>query len=244
MFSDIVKNTMQTTTKRFKLIKERQHTITTMLILATLVMFLFNSVQINSVHTMMMQPTLSANEQTSTRTPLRAAPSDIIPTGVPEIYGEDLNFAYDDIDPYDAVKANAAIKKFSNLDKSLTVEGTTLERYITILYKEYGGMSCEFCCGARSIIFENGKPACGCAHSFAMRGLTKYLLLNHPDIDNEEILEEVGKFKILFFPTIHEAKAQVMTDKGMDYNTILLTTNVHRGIEQGKTTGGSMVGGC
>ena len=79
--------------------------------------------------------------------------------------------------------------------ESETLTGADLERYINVLYTLENGMSCEFCCGARSIIFEDGKAACGCAHSFAMRGLAKHLILNHGDEYTDlEMLGEIGKW--------------------------------------------------
>lgn len=157
--------------------------------------------------------------------------------------GAELEFSFDDINPYDQQKANAAISKLASLDQDLTLEGADLERYIKILYKDHGGLSCEYCCGARAIIFPNGQAACGCAHSYAMRGLAKYLILNHPDMSDAEILEEAGKLKVLFFPTVMEGKAQVMEAKGIPVNYISLATNENRGIEKGQASG-SMVGGC
>ncbi|MDP3917177.1 MAG: hypothetical protein Q8Q42_02715 [Nanoarchaeota archaeon] len=215
----------------------------------TFIILLFNTFQISNLEGDLFsvkdvsKVTTSANKAAS-NTNLLTGQSKIIPKGIPEVYGKELQFSYDDIDPYDAAKANNAIEKFSNFDRTLNLEGSSLDRYVKLLYEDYGGMSCEFCCGARSVIFENGEAACGCAHSYAMRGLTKYLLTNHPDMSDEEILEEVGKFKVLFFPTTHEAKAQMMEEKGIDVNYISLTTNINRGIEKGAQTGGAMVGGC
>ena len=76
-----------------------------------------------------------------------------------------------------------------------------------------------------------------------MRGLAKYLLTQHPDVSDDLILEELGKWKVLFFPTIHEQKAQVLKEKGIEMNYINLASNKYRGIEKG-AEGGSMVGGC
>jgi hypothetical protein len=170
--------------------------------------------------------------------------SDVIPIGVPAVYGQELGITYDDVSPNDARKADATIRLLSNIDRTETLEGAELERYINILYNMEGGISCEFCCGARSIIFENGEPACGCAHSYAMRGLTKYLIKYHGDeFTDEEILIENGKWKVLFFPGIHEGKAEVMESQGIDTDYISLTSNKYRGIEKGQASGG-MVGGC
>jgi len=128
-----------------------------------------------------------------------------------------------------------------NLDKTLTLDGADLKRYIAIASK----ISCEYCCGAKSIIFDDGKAACGCAHSYAMRGLGKYLILNHADMTDEEILSELGKWKVLFFPGIHEQKAQALEAQGIDStNYVNLASNAYRGIEKGQASGGGMVGGC
>jgi hypothetical protein len=76
-------------------------------------------------------------------------------------------------------------------------------------YKDVGlNISCEYCCGVKAIIFENGERACGCAHSYAMRGLAKYLIINHPeDYTNDDILLELGKWKATFFPKQTISKA-------------------------------------
>ena len=65
-------------------------------------------------------------------------------------------------------------------------------------------------------------------------------------MSDNEILSELGKWKVLFFPGIHEQKAQVLKDNGIDpTNYINLASNLYRGIEQGKTNNaGGMVGGC
>ena len=170
--------------------------------------------------------------------------SEIIPQGVPAIYGEELGIRYDDVSATDPKKADETINLLGNIDRVETLEGAELERYIDILYKQYNGIACEYCCGARSVIFSNGEPACGCAHSYAMRGLAKYLIKYHGnEITDEEILTEVGKWKTLFFPGILEGKAQAMKSSGIQVDYINLTTNQYRGIEQGKASG-SMVGGC
>lgn len=171
--------------------------------------------------------------------------SEIIPIGTPAIYGKELGISYDDVGPNNPQLADQTIRVLKNIDKSETLVGEDLERYIDILYTLENGISCEYCCGARSIIFENGQPACGCAHSYAMRGLTKYLIKYHGDeYTDEEILEEVGKWKVLFFPGIMEDKAAVLESQGIDStNYINLASNKYRGIEEGQASGG-MVGGC
>jgi len=167
--------------------------------------------------------------------------SEIIPKGIPNIYGEELGVKYDDVSINNPRLADQTIQKLAAYeDEELSAE--LMQRYIRI----GSSISCEYCCGAQAIIFSNGQRACGCAHSYAMRGLAKYLLLNHSDMTDEEILNELGKWKVLFFPGVHEQKAQVLKAQGVDpTNYINLASNLYRGAEKGQTTGsGSMVGGC
>lgn len=228
--------------KRSIQIKRDKSTAARALLIIAMLIMAFNAYQISALKNM---DSMDVSKSSSGYTKVsKQAKSDIIPTGVPDIWGKELDFSYDDIDPYDPASANAAISKLSDIDRSLELPSDLVERYVNILFRNGGGISCEFCCGAKSVIFENGGPACGCAHSFAMRGLTKYLLVNHPDMSDEDILTDVGKLKVLFFPGIHESKAAVMEQKGIDVDYISLTTNENRGIERGQTSGGSMVGGC
>lgn len=171
--------------------------------------------------------------------------SEIIPTGVPAVYGSELKISYDDVSPNNPYNAEKAISILGDIDRSETLTKTELQRYINILYVMENGISCEYCCGARAVIFENGEPACGCAHSYAMRGLAKYLIKFHgSEFTDEQILSEVGKWKVLFFPGIHEGKAAVLEANGIDStNYINLASNKYRGIEQGQASG-AMVGGC
>ena len=102
-----------------------------------------------------------------------------------------------------------------NLDNSITFSGDDLQRYVKI-----GSMiACEYCCGATTLVFSNGQPACGCAHSYAMRGVAKYLIKNHgTEYTDDQILEELGKWKVLFFPGEHEQKANVLEAQGIELN--------------------------
>jgi len=170
--------------------------------------------------------------------------SEVIPSGIPAVYGKALGISYDDVSASNPYGADATIGVLSNLDRSITLTGDDLQRYIDVLYNMNDGISCEFCCGARSVIFEDGQAACGCAHSYAMRGLAKYLISEHPtEFTDEEILSEVGKWKVLFFPGIHEGKASVLESEGIEVNYVNLASNKYRGIEKGQASGG-MVGGC
>ena len=168
--------------------------------------------------------------------------SEIIPKGTPAVYGSELGVKYDDVSPNNLQLADATI------DKLTEYEDMQLTETEMVRYKKIGmSISCEYCCGAASIIFSSGERACGCAHSFAMRGLAKYLLKNHPDMTDDEILSELGKWKVLFFPGVHEQKAQVLESKGIDSSDYInLASNKYRGIEKGQSSSssGGMVGGC
>lgn len=166
--------------------------------------------------------------------------SEIIPKGIPAIYGKELGVSYDDVSPNNQQLADATIQKLT-ASEDLTLNKEQMKRYIII----GSSIACEYCCGAKSLIFSNGERACGCAHSYAMRGLAKYLLTKHPEMSDNNILSELGKWKVLFFPGIHEQKAKVLKSKGIDEKDYInLASNKYRGIEQGQASGGGMVGGC
>ena len=165
----------------------------------------------------------------------------VIPTGVPAVYGEELGVSYDDVSAQNPAFADQTINKIAVYDSQITLSGELQQRYIDTALQ----ISCEYCCGAQSIIFSNGQAACGCAHSAAMRGLAKYLLQNHPEMTNDQILEELGKWKTLFFPTNLAQKAIILKEKGIELNYINLASNKYRGIESGQVqSGGQMIGGC
>ncbi|GBE20227.1 MAG TPA: hypothetical protein ENG87_00570 [Candidatus Pacearchaeota archaeon] len=167
--------------------------------------------------------------------------SEITPTGVPAIYGKELGVNFDEVSPNNPGGADANIGILKNLDKTLTLQGSDLQRYIDITSQ----ISCEYCCGAKSVIRSDGSAACGCAHSYAIRGLAKYLIKEHgSEYTDDEILSELGKWRVLFFPGVHEQKATALKSQGIEINYINLASNAYRGIEKGQTSGGGMVGGC
>ena len=189
---------------------------------------------------------LGGNTQASNNSGTTALLSEIIPKGVPRIYGSELGISFDDISASNPQKTEATIALLGAFDtqnsgKFITLSGELKQRYIKIASQ----ISCEYCCGAESIIFSNGEAACGCAHSFAMRGVARYLLANHAsEFTDEQILEELGKWKTLFFPTILAQKAAVLEQQGIELYYINLASNKYRNIEKGAASDGSMVGGC
>lgn len=219
--------------------------VTLGLLAVLIIVMAYNQVQISGLYTLAAQAKAaslaavpSGSQGSATQT---AQLADVRPTGTPEIYGAELGIRYDDVSAANPQLADQTIYRLAAFDQQITLEGNDLERYIRIGLS----ISCEYCCGAESIIFSNGEPACGCAHSYAMRGLAKYLITSHGgEFTDEQILEELGKWKVLFFPDIHAQKAAVLEGSGIELNYINLASNKYRGIEQGALSGGSMVGGC
>lgn len=173
---------------------------------------------------------------------------DVLPKGIPDIYGGELRLSYNDVSVNNPQLADTTMAKLAEYE-DMQLDGAQIERYVRI----GSSIACEYCCGAKTLVFSNGERACGCAHSYAMRGLAKYLLTEHPDISDTEILNELGKWKVLFFPGVHEKKAEVLKANGIDYTNqtmgyIYLASNLYRGAENQATTsssgGSQMVGGC
>lgn len=122
-----------------------------------------------------------------------------IPSGVPEIYGQELGVSFD--------KVQDAINKTAIFDPTYGADGkkialTDFNKTELEQYKKIGAsIACEYCCGAKTLTNEDGTAACGCDHSQMMRGLAAYLIKNHPqEFTDEQILNELTKWKRTFFP--------------------------------------------
>jgi len=211
--------------------KEKNLDRAIILLMAVLTVILaYNQMQINAV--LKISPTgfaVATNNGAATNN-VQTLGASVVPTGIPKIYGQELKVSYDDISPIDQQKADTTIRRLGYLDDATQLNEDQMKRYIGIASK----ISCEYCCGVDSIIFSDGKAACGCEHSFAMRGLAKYLIKNHgSEYTNDAILEELGKWKTLFFPGPITKKAQVLKAKGVELNYINLASNKYRGAENG-----------
>ncbi len=175
-----------------------------------------------------------STETTVTYNPqnLQAAVDAVIPKGK-MTYG-DLVIDYD--------KPVEALDMMAKMDGDLYPDGTIKFSDLTPeqqqRYIEIGmSISCEYCCGAKVMVQPNGQPACGCAHSAAMRGLAKYLLKN-TQMTNEEILGAIIKVKSISFP-------QQMVEKYMVENGLIAgTQSAQQGSAQGIADLPSQVGGC
>ncbi len=188
--------------------------------------------------------TVATPSNTNTNAVSSLSFSEIAPTGVPAIYGTELGISYDDISTSNASKADATINKLALLDTSIQLQGAELQRYVKIA----SSIACEYCCGANTLVNVDGSAACGCAHSYAMRGVGKYLIKQHgSEFSDLQILEEMGKWKVLFFPGPEIQKATVLKDQNISLNFVSLASNQYFGIEKGaKVSNNStqQVGGC
>lgn len=117
-----------------------------------------------------------------------------ISQGVPAVYGFELNVSFSAV--------QNAINIMQKFDpgygaQKIALSADELKRYTDIGLR----ISCEYCCGAKSIVFQDGSPACGCAHSQAMRGLAAYLIKNHgSEYSDDMVLRELARWKGVFFP--------------------------------------------
>jgi hypothetical protein len=119
----------------------------------------------------------------------------MFPTGTPD-YGEALGVSYDD--PVNS------LSKLASMYRGLKNEVETnnpeaWNRFLSLASKPVG-ISCEFCCGLRSVgIDKQGNSACGCQHNPALLSIALYLTA-YTDYSDGEILREVMRWKTLFFP--------------------------------------------
>ncbi len=164
----------------------------------------------------------------------------VIPTGTPE-YGTELGVTFGD--PVNSLNV------LNKLDSQIPIDSLSTDakaRYIAVASK----ISCEFCCGALSVIDKNGNAACGCSHSGSFRGLAKYLLKNHLDEwSDDEILMELTKWKAVFFPKNMVEKAVTALENGLDLTPeVLNDRNLLSKLKAGDTSSigdlPEMVGGC
>lgn len=141
-----------------------------------------------------VKPTTASQTAAATvsDTEVQQVAAQVLPKGKP-FYGDELGISYDQAEP-----GITTLAQFDALgSKPIKLTGEKLQRFIKI------GMSiaCEYCCGAATMTKPDGTPACGCAHSQAMRGVAAYLLDKYGDQkSDQEIFAEVAKWKALSFP--------------------------------------------
>jgi len=155
----------------------------------------------------------------------------MFPEGTPEIYGDELGITYPN--PRDSKHMDAMLAILEDFDRGkrkIKLTGDNLQRYIRL--GTIPTIACEFCCSVKTLIRKDGSPACGCAHSAAMRGLMMYLILNHGDkYTDDALLNETMKWKALTFPKqmmkryVEQAKTGEYTP---DMAALLVGTKVSR----------------
>ena len=128
----------------------------------------------------------------------KAIKETFMPTGIPAVYGKELNISFDEVQ--DAInKVKLYGPTYGQPEEKIALADftpTELKRY-----KNIGAqIACEYCCGVKTLTREDGAAACGCAHSIMMRGLSAYLLTNHSEMSDKEILNELQLWKRAYFP--------------------------------------------
>ncbi|HLG24193.1 MAG TPA: hypothetical protein VI564_04675 [Candidatus Nanoarchaeia archaeon] len=125
----------------------------------------------------------------------------LLPKGTP-FYGEELGVTFDD--PIKGLEITAQLDPSYGRNK-VSLDAVQKERYIKILTTPT--ITCEFCCGVKTAVTKEGRPTCGCKHSWSTRGLTAYLIKNYPDLTDEQIMQASSQWKMLFFPKQMIARA-------------------------------------
>lgn len=136
----------------------------------------------------------------------------VVSSGVPKTYGAELGVSFD--------KVQSSMNIMKQYDptygkKKIVLTGSDKQRYIDIGME----IACEYCCDAKTLVFKDGRAACGCAHSQSMRGLEAYLIKNHgTKYSNDQILKELARWKGMFFPKQMIKKMTAQLQSG-NYNT-------------------------
>ena len=162
-------------------------------------LFLFNQWHMAAIHALLPDALAAGWDAGGMPVAANGVAADVLPHGVPAQYGAVLGISFDD-----AARAMPILQKFDSESGTVTLSSEAQQRYIAIASQT----ACEFCCGAKTLVFPDGKPACGCAHSSAMRSVARYLLQNYPQMTDAQILAEVNRWKAAFFPGPTVAKAR------------------------------------
>jgi len=142
---------------------------------------------------------------------------EVMPVGVP-VYGEAAKVNYDEVE-----KSLGILREHH---RDILLNGEEMQRYIKIATT--ANTACEYCCGIGNAGFGTGegKIACECSHNVALSGLTKWLIRN-TDYTDKQIVEEIKRWKILFFP-----------------RDAMRSELQKRNVQEGSASLPSMVGGC
>jgi len=179
----------------------------------------------------------------------------VTPTTMP-FYGPELGL---DMTSLNAI--NTSIAKLATMapmqgSNPIQLNDEEMKRYIEIGTEPY--VTCEFCCGVKTLVREDGTPTCGCAHSIAMRGTAAYLIKNYPRMTNAEISYELMRQKGMYFPVqMQERMASSLSGDlaeakpDIKYLIMNLTDAELKDLQQKAKTSGfkpevnaEMIGGC
>ena len=164
----------------------------------------------------------------------------VIPTGTPQ-YGPELSVSFD--------SPVQSLSTLAKLDRQIPTSSLTAEekqRFINVNTK----ISCEFCCSAPATVDSNGRDLCGCAHAQSFRGLSKYLVRNHPtEYTDDQILLELTRWKALYYPKNMVEKGVAAVQNGLELSPAVLNDRDLLKKVQSKDLSSvgslpSMVGGC
>lgn len=150
----------------------------------------------------------------TTNSDVNALIAEIMPSGTPD-YGNEAGVSYDSVEQ--------SLQTLIGYQQSISLTGSDQDRFIEIATTP--DTACEYCCGIGNAGFgtSDGSIACGCGHNIAFGGLTKWLIKN-TDYTNEQIIQEISKWKILFFPG--PAVASELQARGIDPATAGLASQV------------------
>jgi len=180
----------------------------------------------------------------------------VTPTTLP-FYGIELGLDMSNVNAINASIAKLSIMAPMQGSNPIQLNEEEMQRYIAIGTEPY--VTCEFCCGVKTLVRKDGSPTCGCAHSIAMRGTTAYLIKNHPELTNTDIAYELMRQKGLYFPTqMQQRMATSLAGETKDflpdikYLTMKLSESEMKNLgEKAKSSGfkpetksPDMVGGC
>lgn len=150
----------------------------------------------------------------------------VLSRGTPDGYGQELNVSFDKVS--ESMEAMLKYDQSEYGNGQIKLEGDKLKRYIDIGKR----IACEFCCTAKVMVFDDGKAACACKHSQAMRGLAAYLIDRHGnEYSDEQILRELAKWKGVYFPSAMVGKVTRELGTGNyspDVNALLTGTDTDK----------------
>ncbi len=200
-------------------IQNKPHYAVIGILIILLVLSILQSFQISKLSSEMeklrsQEGTTKPDYNTAPVTAMQQIIKEITPTGTPD-YGAKAGVSYD--------KVEESLKKLTTFS-TISLSSGEQQRYDTIA--NTNGTACGYCCGATKLA-----QNCGCSHNIALQGLTKWLIKN-TNYSNTQILNEIRKWHILFFPepTLKEEIQRRINSGEIDQSILSALPN--------------MVGGC